>query len=135
MLTKLREAEQREADERYNMRTEEMKQAGILDDKDLKKELSRLWISEGNEIYDRYDIQKEEITKIGTLGDQYLRFYLKGIRMIKQELLKNYIERLDFGVFDYESAIGGLHLIMDHLKAQSPSAATWKESAKRNSWG
>lgn len=135
MLRKLREAQEREAEERYRMRAEEAERIGTSADEDLKKELRRLLESEENEIYDRYEIQAKEIIKIGTLGDQYLRFYLKGIQLIKQELLKNYIERLNFGVFDYESAIGGLHLIKDHLAAQSSSSLEWKGNAKRNSWG
>lgn len=137
MIDELRQKELREANERYNMRAEEMKQTGTLDDKDLKWKLN----SEENELNERYEIRKryaireKEIKKIGTLGDQYLRFYLNGIRLIKQELLRNYISQLDLGVFDYESAIGGLHIVKDHLKAQTPSALEWKETAKRNGWG
>ncbi len=88
MLGELREAQLREAEERYRMRAEEAERIGTSADEDLKKELHRLWLSEGDEIWDRYQIGKKEAEKIGTLGDQYLRFYLKGIQMIKQELLK-----------------------------------------------
>ncbi|MDP4725322.1 MAG: hypothetical protein NWS47_03420 [Alphaproteobacteria bacterium] len=134
IIDELRQEELREANERYNMRAEEIKKTGTSTDDDLDK-LRKLWGSEKIEIYDRYEIQEEEIKKIGTLGDQYLRFYLKGIQLIKQELLRNYISQLDLGVFDYKSAIGGLHIVKDHLKAQTPSALEWKETAKRNGWG